>query len=113
MNAASRSQSLSTDQVILLGPDAPELDIMHNILHFAKIMRSVPLMPAVDRWLQFVGIHEVAQDIATDVSETSQGTKVRYRNHCGVETDWVRGIMGRRRVRRWRGVANEKEKRWI
>ncbi|KAM0254469.1 hypothetical protein ACHAQJ_006751 [Trichoderma viride] len=76
----------------ILGPDAPQLDIMHNIIHFAKILRSVPRMPSVDRWLQFVEIDEVAQDIAADVLERvdGQAMKVQYRNHCGTENDWVR-----------------------
>lgn len=76
----------------VVGPDAPQLDVMHNILNFAERLRSVPRMPSVDRWLQFVGIDEVAQDIAADVlrREGLQGTKVQYRNHCGAENDWVR-----------------------
>ncbi|KAI5463235.1 non-ribosomal peptide synthetase [Mariannaea sp. PMI_226] len=76
----------------ILGPDAPQLDVMHNILQFAEKLRSVPQMPSVDRWLQFVGIDEVAQDITADVvnKTNSQMMKVQYRNHCGVENDWVR-----------------------
>ncbi|KAL7940544.1 male sterility domain-containing protein [Trichoderma barbatum] len=76
----------------ILGPDAPQLDVMHNILHFAEKLRSVSRMPSVDRWLQFVGIKEVAQDIVTDVLEKEgrQGENVQYRNHCGSEKDWVR-----------------------
>lgn len=76
----------------VLGPDAPQLDVMHNILSFAERLKSVPRMPSVDRWLQFVGIDDVAQDIVTDVLDirNSQGTNVQYRNHCGVENNWVR-----------------------
>lgn len=51
----------------VLGPDAPQLDVMHNILNFAERLKNVPRMPSVDRWLQFVGIDDVAQDIVTDV----------------------------------------------
>ncbi|OPB42740.1 non-ribosomal peptide synthetase [Trichoderma guizhouense] len=76
----------------VVGPDAPQLDVMHNILNFAERLRSVPQMPAVDRWLQFVGIDEVAQDIAVDAlsREGLRRTQVQYRNHCGAENDWVR-----------------------
>ncbi|KAJ4859408.1 condensation domain-containing protein [Trichoderma breve] len=76
----------------VVGPDAPQLDVMHNILNFAERLRSVPRMPAVDRWLQFVGIDEVAQDIAVDAlsREGLRRTQVQYRNHCGAENDWVR-----------------------
>ncbi|EHK21567.1 non-ribosomal peptide synthetase [Trichoderma virens Gv29-8] len=76
----------------VLGPDAPQLDVMHNILNFAEKLRSVPRMPSVDRWLQFVGIDEVALDITAEAlkKEDPQTTKVQYRNHCGTENDWVR-----------------------
>ncbi|KAL7912441.1 non-ribosomal peptide synthetase [Trichoderma velutinum] len=76
----------------VVGPDAPQLDVMHNILNFAERLRSVPRLPSVDRWLQFVGIDEVAQDIAADVlkREGLQKTQMQYRNHCGAENDWVR-----------------------
>lgn len=76
----------------VLGPDAPQLDVMHNILRFAERLRSVPHMPSVDRWLQFVGIDDVAQDIVTEVLDIrdGQGVNLQYRNHCGVESNWVR-----------------------
>ncbi|KAK3313006.1 non-ribosomal peptide synthetase [Apodospora peruviana] len=74
----------------IVGPDAPQLDVMHNILRFAEKMRSVPRMPAVDRWLQFVGIDEVARDIAADVLRVKASNGVQYQNHCGDEKDWVR-----------------------
>jgi len=76
----------------VLGSDAPQLDVMHNILSFAEKLESVPTMPPVDRWLQFVDIGEVAQDIAADaLSGTGQATKgVEYLNHCGDEENWVR-----------------------
>lgn len=76
----------------ILGPDAPQLDVMHNLLHFASKLRSVPIMPPVDRWLQFVGIDEVAGDIADDVlmSLRMGDRNVLYRNHCGDDKNWVR-----------------------
>lgn len=76
----------------VLGPDAPQLDVMHNILNFAERLKSVPRMPSVDRWLQFVGIDDVAQDIVADVLDIVDGQRanVEYRNHCGVESNWVR-----------------------
>ncbi|KAM7207912.1 non-ribosomal peptide synthetase [Naviculisporaceae sp. PSN 640] len=76
----------------ILGPDAPQLDVMHNLLHFASKLRSVPIMPPVDRWLQFVDINEVAGDIVGDVlmSLRSGQRNALYRNHCGHEKDWVR-----------------------
>ncbi|KAK4060435.1 uncharacterized protein Triagg1_10796 [Trichoderma aggressivum f. europaeum] len=76
----------------VVGPDAPQFDVMHNILNFAEKLRSVPRMPSVDRWLQFVGIDEVSQGITADVlmRENPPKTHVQYRNHCGAESDWVR-----------------------
>lgn len=76
----------------VLGPDAPQLDVMHNILTFAERLKSVPRMPSLDRWLQFVGIDDVAQDIVTGVLDVrdGQGANLQYRNHCGVESNWVR-----------------------
>ncbi|KAH8895882.1 non-ribosomal peptide synthetase [Thozetella sp. PMI_491] len=76
----------------IVGIDAPHLDVMHNLLHFAKLLRSVPEVPAVDRWLQFVGIEDVAREILADIrgsfSKPQQG--ISYRNHCGHEENWVR-----------------------
>ncbi|KAL7929176.1 hypothetical protein V8C35DRAFT_331857 [Trichoderma chlorosporum] len=76
----------------VIGPDAPQLDVMHNILLFSEKLRKVPQMPSVDRWLQFVGIDEVAKDITADAlkRDLHQMTNVRYRNHCGSENSWVR-----------------------
>ncbi|KAK4458141.1 putative hybrid NRPS/PKS enzyme [Cladorrhinum samala] len=77
----------------ITGHDAPELDVMHNILLYAQKLRSVPRFPPGaannNRWLQFVGIDEVAGDIMSDVVEPVQ-MQVQFRNHCGEEKDWVR-----------------------
>lgn len=76
----------------IIGHDAPELDVMHNILLYAQKLRSVPKFPpgAINnRWLQFVGIDQVAGDIVSDVVEPVP-VGVQFRNHCGEEKDWVR-----------------------
>lgn len=73
----------------ILGEDAPKLDVMHNILSYSEKLHSVPKMPAVERWLQFVGVEEVTRDIVGNVLDVE--TKgVRYRNHCGGEGNCVR-----------------------
>ncbi|KAK4199185.1 putative hybrid NRPS/PKS enzyme [Triangularia verruculosa] len=75
----------------ILGDDAPQLDIMHNVLLYSEKLQTVPKMPAVERWLQFVGIDEVARDIAIDVLSTEPfRDDVKYRNHCGDTQNWVR-----------------------
>ncbi|KAK0726293.1 hypothetical protein B0T21DRAFT_403405 [Apiosordaria backusii] len=82
----------------ILGDGAPELAIMHNILLYAEKLRAVPKMPAVSsagRWLQFVGVDQVARDVCADVLASSTEVvgneeEVQYRNHCGEEEDWVR-----------------------
>lgn len=62
---------------------------MHNILSYSEKLHSVPKMPAVERWLQFVGVEEVTRDIVGNVLDVE--TKgVRYRNHCGDEGNCVR-----------------------
>ncbi|KAK4177135.1 putative hybrid NRPS/PKS enzyme [Triangularia setosa] len=74
----------------IVGDDAPQLDIMHNILFYSQNLQIVPKMPSVERWLQFVGVEEVARDVAADVLDTKVLKEVHYRNHCGKEVDWVR-----------------------
>ncbi|KAK4165620.1 putative hybrid NRPS/PKS enzyme [Cladorrhinum sp. PSN259] len=79
------------------GHDAPELDVMHNILLCARKLRSVPRFANADsnmnnRWLQFVGIDQVVGDIVSDVVAPVHYPPevVQFRNHCGEERDWVR-----------------------
>ncbi|KAK3983958.1 hypothetical protein QBC44DRAFT_390153 [Cladorrhinum sp. PSN332] len=76
----------------ILGHDAPELDVMHNILTSAQKLRSVPktAINMSNRWLQFVGIDEVAGDIISDVVAPVHVPAVRFKNHCGEEKDWVK-----------------------
>lgn len=75
----------------IVGPDAPRLDVMHNVLHFAEQLRCVPKMAALEGWFQFVGVETVARDMADD-TVAGPGTgieKVQYRNHCGSDDEAV------------------------
>ena len=76
----------------IVGLNAPRLDVMHNVLHFAEQLHSVPEMAALDGWFQFVGVGIVAQAMADDtITGPKNGVgKVEYRNHCGGEDETVR-----------------------
>ena len=75
----------------IVGLDAPKLDVMHNVLHFAERLQSVPEMAALEGWFQFVGVEVVAQAMADDaVAGPRKGVgKVEYRNHCGNDDEAV------------------------
>ena len=75
----------------IVGPNAPRLDVMHNVLHFAEQLHSVPEMAALEGWFQFVGVEVVAQAMVDDaIAGPKRGVgKVEYRNHCGSEDETV------------------------
>ncbi|KAI3326232.1 hypothetical protein HD806DRAFT_552530 [Xylariaceae sp. AK1471] len=80
----------------IVGPGAPRLDVMTNVLQFSKILRSVPSMSALEGTFQFVDVKDVAADILSAI--LSRGTTGRtgrssnavlYRNHGGKPADAV------------------------
>jgi hybrid polyketide synthase/nonribosomal peptide synthetase ACE1 len=74
----------------IMGPGAPRLDVMHNVLHFAEKLRTVPEMQALEGWFQFVDIVDIAGDMVGDILGTEAGVGgVLYRNHSGTEAETV------------------------
>ena len=75
----------------IVGLNAPRLDVMHNVLHFAEQLHSVPEMAALEGWFQFVGVEVVAQAMVDDamVGAKEGVGEVQYRNHCGGEDETV------------------------
>lgn len=75
----------------IVGLNAPRLDVMHNVLHFAELLHAVPEMAALEGWFQFVGVGVVAQAMVDDaIAGPKRGVgKVEYRNHCGREDETV------------------------
>jgi len=73
------------------GPDAPQLDLMTNMLHYSKLMRKVPLSSAWTGTLDFVSVDTAAYDILKEVKNDSanpDGGMVRYVYESGdVEID--------------------------
>lgn len=51
----------------ITGPDAPDLDIAHNLLRFSRLMRAVPDMAGWTGWFDFISVEEAARAIARDV----------------------------------------------
>lgn len=69
----------------ITGEDAPDLDIMTNILNFSKMMRKVPVSRAWQGTLDFVSVERVAADILDEVKNDSahQGGMVKYVHESG------------------------------
>lgn len=69
----------------ITGEDAPELDIMTNILDFSKKMRKVPVSPSWQGTVDFVSVERVAADILDEVKNDSAhpGGMVKYVHECG------------------------------
>ncbi|KAI1174428.1 PKS-NRPS hybrid [Nemania sp. FL0916] len=55
----------------ITGHDAPQLDLMSNMLHFSKTMRKVPSSSAWSGTLDFVSVESVAYDILREVKNDS------------------------------------------
>ncbi|KAH8749016.1 male sterility protein-domain-containing protein, partial [Diaporthe sp. PMI_573] len=83
----------------IVGPDAPRLDVMHNVINLADQLRCVPQMRALEGWFQFVPIEEITRDILDDilgnpsggyaVPDDTLGPRIRYYNHYGPDEETV------------------------
>jgi hybrid polyketide synthase / nonribosomal peptide synthetase ACE1 len=74
----------------IVGENAPQLDVMTNVLHYSEKLRTVPSMSALEGTFQFVDIEHVARDISQAVlSGSTAGHSVHYRNHFGLPSDTV------------------------
>ncbi|KAL2159579.1 hypothetical protein VTH06DRAFT_2148 [Thermothelomyces fergusii] len=74
----------------IVGENAPQLDVMSNILHYSRRMAAVPSMTALEGSFQFVPVEDVARGILDAVlSSPSPSAPVRYRNHNGRPDDTV------------------------
>lgn len=75
----------------IVGPGAPHLDVMSNILHFSEKLYTVPAMKALEGSFQFVGVDEVASGISAAVKDyhSSSPSLVQYRNHNGSPSDTI------------------------
>ncbi|KAH8590070.1 male sterility protein-domain-containing protein [Bisporella sp. PMI_857] len=69
----------------ITGDDAPDLDIMTNILTFSKKMCKVPISSTWRGTLDFVSVERVAADILDKVKNDSAHTSgmVKYVHECG------------------------------
>ena len=69
----------------IVGVNAPRLDVMHNVLHFAEQLQAVPEMSALEGWFQFVSVETVATDMVDDViaGPLEERLELQYHNHCG------------------------------
>ncbi|KAL2147436.1 hypothetical protein VTI28DRAFT_9335 [Corynascus sepedonium] len=75
----------------IVGENAPHLDVMSNILHYSRLMATVPSMSALQGTFQFVPVEDVAGGILSAVlsGATPQSGLVQYRNHNGRPEDTV------------------------
>ncbi|KAI0836425.1 hypothetical protein F5Y06DRAFT_305204 [Hypoxylon sp. FL0890] len=78
----------------IIGPGAPALDVMSNILHFSEQLRMVPSMSALEGTFQFVDVNDVATSIvsaALSVRNFTSGSSnlTKYHNHNGEPDDSI------------------------
>ena len=74
----------------IVGPEAPRLDVMHNVLHFSEKLGAAPQMTAIEGTFQFVGVDIVAQEMLAMLLAPPQTPLAYYRNHCGSPDDTIR-----------------------
>ncbi|MCJ1434188.1 hypothetical protein MMC27_003555 [Xylographa pallens] len=73
----------------IVGPEAPRLDVMHNVLYFSEQLGAVPRMEALEGTFQFVGVNTVAQEMLGMLLAPPPASLVQYKNHCGSPDDTV------------------------
>jgi len=73
---------------IIIGPDAPRLDVMHSVLHYSSKISAVPQLTALDGVLQFVEVNQVAEAIVSEIIQNlAQRAPVEYRNLSGEDVE--------------------------
>lgn len=74
----------------IIGPGAPQLDVMSSVLRFSELLGMVPRMDGIEGHFQFVDVNRVAKDMLRSiVREEATPPLVRYQNHCGPPEDTV------------------------
>ncbi|KAK9415784.1 putative Polyketide synthetase [Seiridium unicorne] len=82
----------------IVGENAPHLDVMSNILHYSRLMATVPSMDALEGSFQFVPVEDVARGMLAAVFDRefldgqdigAHTAAVQYRNHNGHAEDTV------------------------
>ncbi|KAK7953192.1 hypothetical protein PG996_014087 [Apiospora saccharicola] len=68
---------------IIVGEDAPNLDVIANVLHYSTKMGAVPSMSAIDGFLQLVRVEDVADSIIATILAGDDGVK----KHAAAEDD--------------------------
>ncbi|KAJ5597961.1 hypothetical protein N7537_008045 [Penicillium hordei] len=58
----------------ITGPDAPALDVMHNVLNLSRRMRALPDLSAWTGHFDFIRVETVAEEIAVGVTATATMT---------------------------------------
>ncbi|MCJ1358492.1 MAG: hypothetical protein MMC33_008492 [Icmadophila ericetorum] len=85
---------------VIVGPDAPRLDVMHSVLHYSEKISAVPQLTGIQGTLQFVEVDRVAEDIVLDVTRdsTTHRSKVQYRSQYdeNVEIQELGTFVGKR-----------------
>ncbi|TLD23971.1 hypothetical protein PspLS_06415 [Pyricularia sp. CBS 133598] len=68
----------------LVGPGAPELDIVSSVVRYSLVVGAVPTLEGYGGGIQFVTVEEVAEGMVSTSLEADGGAHgIQYRNHCG------------------------------
>ncbi|MCJ1434191.1 hypothetical protein MMC27_003558 [Xylographa pallens] len=84
---------------VIIGPDAPRLDVMHSILHYSEKISAVPRLTGIEGTLQFVEVDRAAEDIVLNVTrDSTRSFNVEYRNQYdeNVEIDELGTFVSKR-----------------
>nr|AKL78827.1 GLNRPS8 [Glarea lozoyensis] len=69
----------------IIGEDAPELDIMHNLLRYSRKMKAVPDLSSWRGWFDFIPVDDVASGIlkATSLHRSLPSPVLKYIHQSG------------------------------
>ncbi|TLS21516.1 uncharacterized protein PpBr36_10268 [Pyricularia pennisetigena] len=67
----------------LVGPGAPELDVVSSVVRYSIALGAVPTLEGYAGKIQFVPVEEVAEDMVGAAVAADGAEGVRYRHHCG------------------------------
>ena len=98
---------------IIIGPDAPRLDVMHSVLHFSEKISAVPQLTGIEGTLQFVDVDRVAQDILLGVLRGSaRRSHVQFRSQYDDNVE-IHGLDTFVRKRSGTDVSTMPVKDWV
>jgi hybrid polyketide synthase/nonribosomal peptide synthetase ACE1 len=105
----------------ITGEDAPQLDVMHNLLTYSRKIRAVPVSTSWSGYLDFISVERTAREVCEHTLNVSDKIdrlgEVEYLHHAGelrIELENMKGYMEKETGESFRAIsmgewANEAE----